>query len=66
MSWLKTWYPDYRAPTRGGRACPVPFHPRPASRAESHEGHALARHIPPSLPAPTPTAANSSRKHILR
>lgn len=51
-SWPKTWYPDYRLLPGEARACPIPFHPGPASGAESREGHAVARHIPPRPPCP--------------
>ena len=32
-SWPKTWYPDYRLLPGEARACPIPFHPGPASCA---------------------------------
>lgn len=62
---LETQRPESRAP-REVRACPIPSHAWLASGPESHEGHVLARHIPPRPPCPHATAANSSRKHILR
>lgn len=58
--------PSLQAPAWGDQGLPRPVPPLAGQRGQAPEGHALARHIPPGLPAPTATAANSSRKHILR
>lgn len=59
--------PRARSPgSQGGEPRPVLAHLGPARGATSHKGHALARHIPPRPPCPHASAANSSRKHILR
>lgn len=52
--------------SQGGDSLPSLSHGGPACGAESHAGPTLACYIPPRPPCPHATAANSSRKHILR
>lgn len=58
--------PSLQAPAWGTRACPIPFHAWPAGGTKSARDTRRPATFLQGLPAPTPTAANSSRKHILR